>query len=72
MSKAQELEAKLQASLLSNKVQEEVVALLRTQDALLRQALEALDIAFGYDGDVFGKYHNDVTDTFLAIKGHLK
>lgn len=76
MSKAQELAAQLDKEQIDtvrrDVMNHEAADLLRTQDALLRQALEALDIAFGYEGDVFGKQHNNVTDTFVAINEHLK
>jgi len=37
------------------------------QAAALRLAKAALDVAFEYDGDVFGVHHNDATDALITI-----
>jgi hypothetical protein len=49
-----------------------MAAQLRTQHALLVQARDALNAAFDYEGDVFGRYHNEATDTLAAINQHLE
>jgi hypothetical protein len=36
--------------------------------ALIEQMGEALEVAFSYDGDVFGIHHNDATDALAAYK----
>jgi hypothetical protein len=36
--------------------------------ALLREMGEALEVAFNYDGDVFGIHHNDATDALIKYK----
>ena len=32
------------------------------------QIVDALDVAFQFDGDVFGIHHNDATDTLAMLK----
>ena len=36
--------------------------------ALLRRLADALDLAFDYDGDVFGRHHNDVVDLIAEAR----
>ncbi len=40
--------------------------------ALLQQAIDAFEIAFNYEGDVFGIHHNDVVDILGALKVELE
>jgi precorrin-3B methylase len=38
----------------------------------LKNAGDALEIAFNYDGDVFRKKHNDATDALIEARAALK
>lgn len=37
----------------------------------LKACADALDIAFEYDGDVFRKHHNDVTNALMSARAAL-
>lgn len=37
----------------------------------LRAAKKALEIAFEYDGDVFGRSHNDATDALVTVRAAI-
>ena len=42
-----------------------------THRKLIEQLLEALDIAYSFEGDVFGIHHNDTVDAIQEAKAYL-
>ena len=69
MNNIEQLALALQTGFLRTATTKEAAALLRQQDALLRQALEALDSGIALDD---GSIDTDYLDAITAIKEHLK
>ena len=87
MTKLNELKAAYEASpgLLkcdADALDSRVFAFMCQAEALMPQLLEAaevlkavvplMDIAFNYDGDVFGRQHNNATDVYSAAECVLR